>query len=68
MLEYFRSWYNLVQKFVRVWKKLIINVIVSAENYIRSRYKSVLFDIEKEKNGNILWQIEFFIVIYFDRI
>ena len=49
MLEYFRSWYNLVQKFVRVWKKLIINVIVSAENYIRSRYKSVLFDIEKEK-------------------
>ena len=30
--------------------------------------KVVLFDIEKEKNGNILRQIEFFIVIYFDRI
>ena len=30
--------------------------------------KVVLFDIEKEKKGNILRQIEFFIVIYFDRI
>ena len=44
-------------KVCKSFKKLIINVIVSAENYIRkikAQSKVVLFDIEKGKNGNIL--------------